>query len=111
MEIYEPFISESVISFMDDSTKPIRIKMLRDTGASQNIVLADVLPFSKKTYLCTSVLLQGVECSFINVILRNIFWYSELVAGPVAGEIRSSLPFGGIHLLLGNDLAVAKFQL
>ena len=49
------------MSFMDDSTKPIRIKILRDTGASQSIILADVLPFSEKTYSGTSVLLQGVR--------------------------------------------------
>ena len=100
MEIYEPFISEGTISFMDDSTKPIRIKILRDTGASQSIILADVLPFSEKTYSGTSVLLQGVECGFMNVSLHNIFLYSELVTGPVAVGIRSSLPFDGIHLLL-----------
>ena len=51
MEIYEPFISEGMVSFMDDSTKPIRIKILRDTGSSQSIVLADVLPFSEKLSL------------------------------------------------------------
>ena len=50
MEIYESYISEGMISFMDDSTKPIRIKILKDTGASQSIVLADVLPFSEKTF-------------------------------------------------------------
>ena len=57
MEIYEPFISEGMVSFMDDSTKPIRIKILRDTGSSQSIILADVLPFSEKTYSGTSVLI------------------------------------------------------
>ena len=36
------------------------------------------------------------------------FLSSELVIGPVAVGIRSSLSFGGIHLLLGNDLAGAK---
>ena len=56
MEIYEPFISEGMVSFMDDSTKPIRIKILRDTGASQSIIFADDLPFSEKTYSGTSVL-------------------------------------------------------
>ena len=56
MEIYEPLISEGMVSFMDDSTKPIRIKILRDTCASQSIILADVLPFSEKTYSGTSAL-------------------------------------------------------
>ena len=105
MEIYEPFISEGMMSFIDDSTKPIRSKILRDTGASQSIVLANVLPFAEKTYQGTSVPLQGVECGFMNVPLHNIFLYSELVTGPVAVGIRSSLPFDGIHLLLDNDLA------
>ena len=44
----------------------------------------------------------------MNLPLHNIFLYSELVTGPVAVGIRSSLPFDGIHLLLGNDLAGAK---
>ena len=73
MEIYELFISEGMISFMNDSTKLIRIKILRDTGASQSIVLADVLPFSEKTYSGTSVLIQGIECGSMNVPLHNIF--------------------------------------
>ena len=86
MEIYEPFISEGMVSFMDDSTKPIRIKILRDRGASQSIILANVLPFSEKTYSGTSVLIQGIECGSMNVPLHNIFLYSELVIGPVAVE-------------------------
>ena len=69
--------------------------------------MADILPFSEKTYSGTSVLLQGVECGLMNVPLHNIFLYSELVTGPVAVGIRSSLPFDGIHLLLCNDLAGA----
>ena len=44
----------------------------------------------------------------MNVPLHNIFLYLELVTGPVAVGIRSSLPFDGIHLLLGIDLAGAK---
>ena len=96
------------ISLVGDSTKPVAVKILRDTGASQSIVLAGVLPFSEKTYSGTSVLLQGVECGFMNVPLHNIFLSSELVTGPVTVGVRSSLPFDGIHLLLGNDLAGAK---
>ena len=33
---------------------------------------------------------------------------SDLVTGPVAVGIRTSLPFKGVHLLLGNDLAGDK---
>ena len=68
---------------------------LRDTGASQFLILA-------------SVLIQGVECGFVNVPLHNIYLSSDLVKGPVAVGIRQTLPFKGVHLFLGNDLAGDK---
>ena len=45
-EIYEPFMSEGIMSLVGDLTKPIPIKILRDTSASQSIILAD-LPSSE----------------------------------------------------------------
>ena len=103
MEIYEPFLSDGSVSINSDS-----IKILRDTGASQSLILADILPFSEKTSSGTSVLIQGVECGFVNVPLHNIYLSSDLVTGLVAVGIRPSLPFKGVHLLLGNDLAGDK---
>ena len=54
------------------------------------------------------VLIQGVECGFVNVPLHNIYLFSDLVTGLVAVGIRPSLPFKGVHLLLGNELAWDK---
>ena len=42
-------------------------------------------------------------------MLHNIYLFSDLVTGLVAVGIRHSLPFKGVHLLLGNDLAGDKF--
>ena len=64
--------------------------------------------FFKNTSSETSVLIQGVECGFVNVPLHNIYLSSDLVNGPVAVGIRQALPFKGVHLLLGNDLARDK---
>ena len=108
MEIYEPFLSDGSVSLNSDFAQSTPIKILRDTGASQSLILADTLPFSEKTFSGTSVLIQGVECGFINVPLHNIFLSSDLVTGLVAVGIRPSLPFKGVHLLLGNDLAGDK---
>ena len=108
MEIYEPFLSDGFVSLNSDSAQSTPIKILRDTGASQSLILADTLPFSEKSSSGTSVLIQGVECGFVNVPLHNIYLSSDLVKGPVAVGIRPSLPFKGIHLLLGNDLAGDK---
>ena len=108
MEIYEPFLSDGFVSLNSDSAQSTPIKILRDTGASQSFILAGTLPFSEKTSSGTSVLIQGVECGFVNVPLHNIYLSSDLVTGLVAVGIRPSLPFKGVHFLLGNDLAGAK---
>ena len=100
------------MSLNSDSAQSTPIKILRDTGASQSLILADTLPFSEKTSSGTSVLIQGVECGFVNVPLHNIYGNiylsPDLVTGLVAVGIRPSLPFKGVHLLLGNDLAGDK---
>ena len=108
MEIYEPFLSDGFVSLNSDYAQSTPIKILRDTGASQSLILADTLPFSEKTSSGTSVLIQDVECGFVNVPLHNIYLSSDLVTGLVAVGIRPSLPFKGVHLLLGNDLAGDK---
>ena len=52
---------------------------------------------------------KGVDSSdYTPVPLHNVYLSSNLVSGPVALGIRSSLPFDGVHLLLGNDLAGNK---
>ena len=108
VEIYEPFLSDGFVSLNSDYAQSTPIKILRDTGASQSLILADTLPFSEKTSSGTSVLIQGVECGFVNVPLHNIYLSSDLVTGLVAVGVRPSLPFKGVHLLLGNDLAGDK---
>ena len=63
--------------------------------------------FSETTSSGTSVLIQGIECGFVNVPFHNIY-LSSLVTGLVAVGIRPSLRFKGVHLLLGNDMAGEK---
>ena len=108
MEIYEPFLSDGFVSLNSDSVQSTPIRILRDTGASQSPIYADTLSFSEKTSSGTSVLIQGVECGFVNVPLHNIYLSSDLVTGLMAVVIRPSLPFKGVHLLLGNDKAGDK---
>ena len=108
MEIFEPFMLNGFVSLSGDNCPPTLIKILRDTGASQSLILADILPFSEKTSSGTSVLIQGVECGTVNIPLHHVNLSSDLVTGPVVIGIKPSLPFKGVHLLLGNDLAGDK---
>ena len=108
MEIFEPFMLNGFVSLSGDNCPPTPIKILRDTGASQSLILADILPFSEKTSSGTSVLIQGVECGTVNIPLHHVNLSSDLVTGLVVIGITPSLPFRGVHLLLGNDLAGDK---
>ena len=73
IEIYEPFLSDDSMSLNSVFAQSTPIKNLRDTGASQSLILADTLPFSERTSSGTSVLIPGVECGFINVPLL-VLW-------------------------------------
>ena len=107
-EVYEPFLSEGTISLLHNKsiTKPIRI--LRDTGASQSLILAETIPLSEKSHSGKSVLIQGVECGLVTVPLHQVNLKSDLVSGTVTVGARPSLPIEGVHLILGNDLAGDK---
>ena len=108
MEIFEPYMLNGFVSLSCDNCQPTPIKILRDTGASQSLILADILLFSEKTSSGTSVLIQGVECGTVNIPLHHVNLSSDLVTGLVVIGITPSLPFKGVHLLLGNDLAGDK---
>ena len=108
MEIYEPYLSNGFVSLNSDYAQSTPIEILRDTGASQSLILAETLPFSEKTSFGTNILIQGVECGVFKVPLHNIYLSSDLVTGLTAVGIRPYLPFKGVHLLLGNDLAGDK---
>ena len=105
-EEYLPFVSEGFVSICGDSQQqPVKIKMLRDTGATQSLLLESVLPLSEQTSTGANVLIQGVECGYISVPLHKIYIKSDLVSGDVTVGIRPTLPVKGVSFLLGNDLA------
>ena len=111
MEMFEPFIQNGFVSLSDDfsGAKPIRI--LRDTGSAQSILLQNTLPLSDSTYSGDNVLLKGVDTSlgsYPSAPLHQVYISSSHVNGPVNVGITSSLPIDGIDFLLGNDLAGGK---
>lgn len=107
MEDYKPFMSEGFVS-LDENSAPKPIRILRDTGASQTLLLEGVLPLSESTSVGASILLQGVELGQIDVPLHRIYLKSDLITGSVVVGVRPSLPVDGVTMLLGNDLARNK---
>ena len=105
---FEPFTSSGTVTLseMDSVRKPIRI--LRDTGATQSMLLGSVLPLSVRSSCGNNVLVQGVGGNVTTAPLHNIHLESDLFSGNVKVGICSKLPFKGIYLILGNDVAGGK---
>jgi len=101
-------LSHKIVSLVSGEESPVTI--LRDTGASQSLILADAFPFSINSTTGNRVLLQGVELGTMNVLLHKIILKCNLVNGPVVVGVRPSLPVQGITVLLGNDLAGGRVR-
>ena len=104
MENYKPFISEGVVSLVGDENRSKKVKILRDTGATQSLMLDSVLPLTENSFTGANVLISGVEMGVLEVPLHEVNIKSSLHGNIVIG-MRPSLPAEGISLILGNDLA------
>ena len=106
MKSFKPFIHDGSISPSSDFSNSQPIKILRDTGALQSLILLNTLPFSVSSYTDTNVLIKGVDSKdFKSIALHSVHISSKFVSGPVTIGVRESLPYRDIQLLLGNDLA------
>ena len=105
MENYKPFISSGVVSLVGDENSSQKVKILRDTGATQSLMLDSVLPLTENSFTGANVLISGVEMGVLEVPLHEVNIKSSLINGNIVIGMRPSLPVEGISLILGNDLA------
>ncbi len=105
---FEPFVFDGTVSFSELDTEHKHIRILRDTGAAQSFILADVLPFSTQSSCGSDVLVQGIELGVVRVPLHVVYLRSHLVTGLVKVAVQSLLPLKVISLILWNDLPGSK---
>lgn len=86
--------------------RPVRI--LRDTGASQSVILASTLPFSKESACGYGTDLRGIEMGRMRQPVHRVHLRSELVTGFFPVAVCNELPVRGIAFLMGNDVAGAR---
>ena len=121
MENYKPFISEGVVSLVGDENSSQNVKILRDTGATQSLMLDSVLPLTENSFtganvlisgvemgVCANVLISLVEMGVLEVPLHQVNIKSSLINFNIVIGMRPSLPVEGISLILGNDLVGEK---
>ncbi|KAK4287334.1 hypothetical protein Pmani_039592, partial [Petrolisthes manimaculis] len=82
--------------------KTVPIKLLRDTGASQSLVLSKLVGDYEN--LGRNVLLRGLS-GCVSAPLVEVTLTSNLVSGRVIVGSIEDLPVSGIDMILGNDLA------
>ena len=107
-ERFAPFVSLGVVTSPEGEVKKTTISILRDTGASQSLLLQGVVEIGPKTDTGNSVIITGVEGGGLSIPLHKVNLESGLVSGDVVVGITPTLPVAGVQLLLGNDLAGDK---
>ena len=66
----KPFISEGVVSLVAGENSSQKVKILRDTGATQSLMLDSVLPLTQNSFSGANVLISGVEMAILEVPLH-----------------------------------------
>lgn len=102
--LYKGFLSVGTVS-VSQGEQEVPVNILRDTGASQSVLLSGVMDLPESSSLKSSVLLKGVGGEFQTIPLYQLYLKSDLVCGEVILGVVPTLPVGGVQLLLGNDLA------
>ena len=105
MENYKPFISEGLVSLVGDESSSQKVKILRDTEATQSLLLHSVLPLTENSFKGANVFISVVEMGVLEVPLHGLNIKFSLINGNIVIDMRPSLPVEGISLILGNDLA------
>lgn len=104
--LFVPFIGDGFISSNEDINNAKPIKILRDTGASQSLVLSSVLPLQIQDFTQpNTITLKGLGTDPVHVFLREVFLLSTVYTGWVNVGITETLPIPGVQMLLGNDIA------
>ena len=69
---FQPFIFDGSVSLANDSTKSTPIRILRNAGSSQCLILADTCAFSPSSYPDAQALIQGTDENCTGVPLHRV---------------------------------------
>ncbi len=105
---YLPFLFKGFVSFTSRKEDQVEVQVLRDTGAAQSFVCADVLPFSDQSSVGSSRLVQSFSMEVMKVPIHRIHLQCELITDFVEVGVRPALPVKSVSFILGNDLAGGK---
>ena len=107
---FAAFISKAKLT-PDNATgkdAPTVVNMLRDTGASQTLLLEGTIKTGPDTHTGDHVIVTGVNGVATTLPLHRVKLDSDLIKRDVVVGLTATLPVAGVQLLLGNDVAGSK---
>lgn len=103
--IFKPFLFEALVSLTGKVQDQRPVKVLRDTGSSQTLIRAGVLPLGASH---SSVVVKGIEMNGASVPVHYCHVQSDLVNGLFPVAVCSEFPLSGVDFVMGNDIAGDK---
>lgn len=103
----EAFCSEGTIASSKNASDQKRIKIWRDSGAFQSLLLEENIIRPEESSLGVKVEIRGIG-GRLSVPLHRLHLSSKLFTGEITVGLVKELPIPGIHLLLGNDKVGSK---
>ena len=87
---------------------PVKVSILRDTGASQSLLLRSKLPKGVIEATRETVMIEGIGGKRVKIPLCKITLKSQWKTGPIKVGVVDKLPMKGISLILGNEVRTKK---
>ena len=87
---------------------PVEVSILRDTGASQSLLLREKLPKGVIEATRETVMIEGIGGKRVKIPLCKITLKSKWKNGPIQVGVVDKLPMKGISLILGNEVKTKK---
>ena len=87
---------------------PVEVSILRDTGASQSLLLRNKLPKRVIEATRETVMIEGIGGKRVKIPLCKITLKSQWKDGPIKVGVVDKLPMRGISLILGNEVKTKK---
>ena len=87
---------------------PVEVSILRDTGASQSLLLRNKLPKRVIEATRETVMIEGIGGKRVKIPLCKVTLKSQWKNGPIKVGVVEKLPMKGISLILGNEIRTKK---
>ena len=103
---YGPWTKRGVIRGLHGG--PVEVSILRDTGASQSLLLREKLPKGIIEATRKTVMIEGIGGKRVKIPLCKITLKSQWKNGPIQVGVVDKLPMKVISLIRGNEVKTKK---